>query len=87
MKNNRYLLSITSPRGVTCNVAYYADTPNKNYRIYYCGTDTGARYDRLGNAARYIARLAQWWKWHEPAILITEKYGTAADVPRRGSNA
>jgi hypothetical protein len=87
MENRRYLLSITSSRGVTCNVAYYADTPDKNYRVYYCGSDTGLRYARLGNAARYIENRAYWWKRHDPDIAISMKYGTAADVPRRGSNA
>lgn len=82
----KYLQAITSPRGVCVHIAYYADTPDKNYRIYYCGSDTGARYEKLGNAARRLRRYAEDWKRHGVTVAA-EKYATIDAIPRNGSNA
>lgn len=82
----RYLIEIKSPRGTVCNIGYYADTPNKNYRVYYCGSDTGLRYERIGNAARHLNRMAGWWSFHG-VTGIECRYGTIDEIPRRGSNA
>lgn len=78
----RYIIAISSPRGVTVNIGWYPDTPDKNYRIHYCGSDTGLRYERLGNAARRIERYAADWTRHG-VTNITRHLGTAQDIPKR----
>lgn len=83
----KYLAKITSPRGVCVTVAYYADTPCKNYRIYYCGVDTGARYERLSNAARRIQKYADDWATFGGVSDVKKEFLTASEIPRRGSNA
>jgi hypothetical protein len=82
----KYLQSIKSPRGTTVHIAYYADTPDKNYRVYYCGADTGQRYEKLGNASRRLRRYADDWKKYGGTIA-TEKYASINEIPRCGSNA
>lgn len=82
----QYLQAIQSPRGVTAHVAYYADTPDKNYRVYYCGSDTGQHYQKLGNASRRLRRYADDWKKYG-GVIAAETYTSADNVPRRGSNA
>jgi hypothetical protein len=74
-------IAIQSPRGVTVSIGFYPDTPNKNFRIYYCGSDTGLRYERLGNAAKRIEQYARDWAAH--GVSWTAKRGTAKDVPTR----
>jgi hypothetical protein len=83
----QYLQAIMSPRGTCANIAYYTDTPNKNYRIYYCGVDTGQRYNKLGNAARRLQRYADDWRKYGSVEHVTKIYATVAEIPRRGSNA
>ena len=87
MKNKKYLSTIISPRGVCVSIAYYADTPSKNYRIYYCGSDTGARYEKIGNAARRLERYAQGWKKYGNVQNVKKTFSTVDEIPRRGSNA
>ena len=82
----KYLTGIESPRGVYVHIAFYADTPAKNYRIYYCGVDTGQHYEKIGNAARRLRRYAEDWKKYGGGIA-TETYSTMDALPRRGSNA
>ena len=81
----KYLQSIKSARGVCVSVAYYADTPTQNYRVYYCGSDTGARYNRFGNAARRLEQYAESWTRH--GVTFKKTYTTRDEIPRRGSNA
>lgn len=84
--NKKYLISIKTPRGACASIGYYADTPEKNYRVYYCGSDTGERFEYIGNAARYLEKLAQ--EWSKNGIANIEFYhGARDDIPRRGSNA
>lgn len=80
----KYLVSIESR--AYAHIGYYADTPNKNYRIYYCGSDTGARYERIGNASRALERLAGAWQGNGSAD-VKKHYATKNEIPRRGSNA
>ena len=81
-----YLSTIKSTHGTIANIAYYADTPNKNYRIYYCGSDIGERFEYLGNAARYLEQMADnWQKFNH--VIIFKTYTTKNEIPRRGSNA
>ena len=82
----KYLSYIRSERGTTAHIAYYADTPNKNYRVYYCGVDTGQHYEKLGNAARRLKRYADDWKKYG-GTTVTEEYASVNEIPRRGSNA
>jgi hypothetical protein len=86
MKFEKYLASVTHPRGGIYSIAYYADTPNKNYRIYWCGSDTGERFDRLGNASRHLEALARTWEKHSDARIIRQ-YAARDEIPQRGSNA
>ena len=82
----KYLTTIKNTHGAIANIAYYADTPNKNYRIYYCGADIGARFEYIGNAARYLGKMADNWGEFEH-VIIFKKYATKNDIPRRGTNA
>jgi hypothetical protein len=71
---------------IDISIAFYADTPAKNYRIYYCGSDTGRRYDYLGAAERELIKIVQ--KQRENGITgHVYNYCTRDDIPRRGSNA
>ena len=81
----KYLSSIRTPYGAIMSIGYYADTPNKNYRIYYCGSDTGDRFDRLGNAARALGNMVKIWK-NNGITEIIKSYATKNEIPRRGSN-
>ena len=87
MKNKKYLSAITSPRGVCVSIGYYADTSSKNYRIYYCGSDTGARYEKLGNASRCLKRYCDDWEKYGGVYDIKKDFATVKQIPRRGSNA
>lgn len=82
----KYLAYIRHPRGAIASIGFYADTPSKNYRIYYCGSDTGVRYEHLGNAARELGRIAEIWK-SNGAGEIVKAYAAKNEIPRSGSNA
>lgn len=81
-----YLQHIETPRGTFAYIAYYTDTPDKNYRVYYCGSDTGQRYEKIGNAARRLQRYADDWEKYGSAT-VKKTYATEKEIPRRGSNA
>jgi hypothetical protein len=81
--NKYYLIGIESPRGTTVTIGYYPNTPDRNWRIYYCGSDTGARYQHLGNASRRLHRYIQDWTNHG-ITDIHATYGTASTVQHRG---
>ena len=82
----KYLTTIKSGRGACVSIAFYADTPDKNFRVYYNGRDSGKRYEKIGNAARYLEYIAAMWQSHgQNTIKYT--YGTKDQIPRRGSNA
>lgn len=81
----KYVQSVTAGN-MSISIAYYTDTPNKNYRLYYCGSDTGARYEYLGNAERALINIVR------DQILNGVKghvyhLATRDEIPRRGSNA
>ena len=76
-----YTIGIESPNGVTVSIAYYRDTPDKNYRIYYCGSDTGLRYDRIGNASKRLEQYLRDWAMH--GVYGRIKMGTVHDIPIR----
>ena len=48
-------------RGAYAHIGYYRDTPNRNLRIYYCGSDGGDRFEYLGNAAKALEKLRAAW--------------------------
>lgn len=81
----KYLTGIQSGGGSCATIGYYTDTPNKNYRIYYCGSDTGERFEYIGNAARYLEKLAETWN-KNGVTGIKKQYSTADKIPRSGSN-
>lgn len=81
----KYLVAIKSG-GACASIAYYADTPAKNYRIYYNGSDIGLRYEYIGNAARHLERVALLWL-SNGSYDITRECATRDEIPRRGSNA
>lgn len=80
--NKYHLIEIRSPRGAFVQIQYYPHTPTHNYRIYYCGSDTGLRYERLGNASRRLRRYMQDWEAHGVED-IRAKFGAAESVPLR----
>lgn len=82
----KYLIQIKGGHGGRVHIAYYADTPNKNYRVYYNGSDSGQRYEKIGNAARFVETIAAAWA-RNGQTNIFRIYGTKNDIPRRGSNA
>ena len=82
----KYLTEIKSGRGAHVYIAYYADTPNKNYRVYFNGHDSGQRYEKIGNAARFVKYIAQAWTQNGQTNILY-KYATKNEIPRRGSNA
>lgn len=82
----RYLAEIRSGRGAIVHIAYYSDTPNKNYRIYLNGTDIGKRYEKIGNASRYLKTLSQRWI-SAGETTVAYWYNSPQQIPRRGSNA
>lgn len=82
----KYLSHITHNNGATAFIAYYADTPNKNYRIYYCGSDTGERFEYLGNASKHLRNIAKLWRANGAGNIIY-KYSERDEIPQRGSNA
>lgn len=55
-----YLMSIKSAYGALIEINAYADEA-RPFGIVYCGRDTGKRYARLGNAAKYLASIADRW--------------------------
>ncbi len=79
-----YLIGIKSG-STAAHIGYYADTPDRNYRIYYCGSDTGERFKYIGYAAKHLMKLAEQWECL--GFRVTYTYGTRDDVPRRGTNA
>jgi hypothetical protein len=81
----KYLTSIKSG-GACASIAFYADTPAKNYRVYYNGSDIGLRYEYIGNAARHLERVALLWL-SNGAHDIRREYTPRDQIPRRGSNA
>lgn len=81
----KYITSVTTSK-TTINIAYYADTPNKNYRIYYCGSDTGARYEYLGNAERALINIVRDQILNGVTGHVFH-LATADEIPRCGSNA
>ncbi len=80
----KYLQSIKIGDSVL-SIAFYADTPCKNYRVYYCGSDTGARYEYLGNAEKYLLDMLR--RWEQIPGSIRKTYCYKNEIPRRGSNA
>lgn len=81
----KYIQCVTAGN-MSISIAYYADTPGKNYRLYYCGSDTGARYEYLGNAEKALINIVR------NQILNGVKghvyrLATRDEIPRRGSNA
>jgi hypothetical protein len=82
----KYLIRLKSGYGARVHIAFYADTPNKNYRVYYNGHDTGKRYEKIGNAARYLRYISERWNENGQNNIVYE-YGTKNAIPRRGTNA
>ena len=80
----KYLQSIEYADSVL-SIAFYADTPNKNYRIYFCGSDTGARYEYLGNAEKYLLDMLH--RWEQLPGTVRKNYCYKNEIPRRGYNA
>jgi len=79
MKKN-YLVEITHASGATLHIGAYCDIyGDKYFRVYYCGADTGRRFAKIGNAARYLETVAA--QWHTDR----KTYGTAATIPTTGT--
>lgn len=76
-----YAAECRTDSGAILSIGFYKDTPNKNYRIYYDGSDTGKRYERLGNAAREIKRVAI--EQRKNGVKNTVIYKTRSEIPTR----
>jgi len=76
----QYLVKINSGRGAIMNIVINTDS-NKPVYIYYCGMDTGARYSRIGNAARELEKIAAAW-----GSGTIKTYGTIPAIPVKGCN-
>ena len=82
--NKTYLTKIQYLNSATMHIGAYTDTPNKPFRVYYCGRDTGKRYEKIGNAARYLEKIAEQWDKQRPGTKRT--YTTASEIPVTGSS-
>lgn len=78
MKN--YLLKIDSTHGATVYFEINSDSTKPIY-IKYCGRDTGRRYCKIGNAARYLEKIAAQW-----GPETVKKYGTAEQLHYYGTD-
>lgn len=77
----KYTAKITHPKtGAILSIEAYADAMPKPFRIYYNGRDTGRRYEYIGNAARYLEKVARDWFTDE------KETGNAKTIPVKGSN-
>lgn len=77
----KYAAEIKTDGGAVMSIGFHKDTPSKNYRIYYNGSDTGRRYEKLGNAAREIKRVAI--EQNRNGIKNKVIYKTRAEIPTR----
>lgn len=82
MKAKQYLAEIRSGRGAVVHIAYYRDTPAKNYRIYFNGADIGLRYEYLGNAARHLEYIISQWN-KNGQYNIRKIYRYKDNIPQR----
>jgi hypothetical protein len=64
-------MSIKSPYGALIEINAYTDEA-KPFGIVYCGRDTGKRYARLGNAAKYLASIVD--RWGEKETTLSYEY-------------
>ena len=71
-----YLYKIEAENGARAEIVINTDKYKKAAIIKYCGTDTGASYDRIGNAARHLRGLAQ--AWEENGHTVKRYYTTPA---------
>jgi len=78
MKKKTYTIEIKHRNGATLHIGVYADAPHP-FRIYYCGRDIGLRYEKCGNAARYLLKTLKEW-----GPGATETTGTIDDLPKKG---
>lgn len=70
-ETKEYLTSIESAYGALIEIIAYPDEA-KPFGIVYCGRDTGKRYARLGNAAKYLASIVD--RWGEEETNLCYKY-------------
>lgn len=81
----KYIYRVNNEK-IEISIAFYADTPNKNYRLYYCGSDTGARYEYLGNAEKALLNIVRDQMLNGVRGHVFH-LATKNEIPRRGSNA
>ena len=75
-----YTIAIRHENGATLTIGAYCDISNDKYfRIYYCGSDTGRRYSKIGNAVRYLEKVAK--DWHTDRITK----GSVKTIPATGA--
>jgi len=79
-----YLTKIQYLKAATMHIGANTDTPDKPFRVYYCGRDTGRRYAKIGNASRYLEKIAM--QWDDTSKRCTRSYTKASEIPVTGSN-
>ena len=80
----KYLIALKSKDGRT-SIHIGANTDNlKPIFIYFNLSDSGERYINIGNASRWLKKLAA--ECAKNGIEYEEVYGTANDIPVYGSS-
>ena len=80
-KLKTYTIALKNNTGYLLNIAFNSDS-SKPVFIRLNGMDTGARYTRIGDAARYIEQMAK--ALGDKFYTVT---GTAKDIPISGCSA
>lgn len=69
--NKMHLTHIQYLQAATMAIVVSNANPDKPFRIYYCDRDTGRCYARIGNASRYLEKIARQWDQHNPGCKRT----------------
>ena len=81
MKKKNYLLQAKTDDGAVLTIVANADNL-KPFFVYYCGSDSGAHYSRIGDAARHIAAIVS--AWESRGFRVVKRYGGVSSVPVHG---
>lgn len=81
MNKKVYTIAVQHETGAILSIGVYADAMPGPFRIYYEGRDTGRRFEKVGNAARYLEKV--FHEWGPKAKKITA--GKVDDLPKKGT--
>lgn len=80
----KYLIAISTDKGGRIALGLNSDSLKPVF-IYHFTSDTGARYERIGNASRYLEKLARILEAN--GCTVSRTFGTASAVPVCGCSA